>query len=73
MKMLISLLLALVMALSLTTVFAEDAADWTKVQYAAAADIRTELAGDYTGKTVILHSNDVHGQIDGYAWIAGLK
>ncbi len=73
MKKLISLLLALVMALSLTTVFAEDAADWTKAQYAAAADIRTELAGDYTGKTVILHSNDVHGQIDGYAWIAGLK
>ena len=27
----------------------------------------------YTGKTVILHSNDVHGAIDGYAWIAELE
>ena len=25
------------------------------------------------GKTVILHSNDVHGAIDGYAYMAGLK
>ncbi len=28
---------------------------------------------DLTGKTVILHSNDVHGQIDGYAYITALK
>ena len=27
----------------------------------------------YAGKTVILHSNDVHGAIDGYAWIAELE
>jgi len=27
---------------------------------------------DYTGKTVILHSNDVHGAIDGYAYMAGM-
>ena len=27
----------------------------------------------YKGKTVILHSNDVHGALDGYAYIAGLK
>ena len=26
---------------------------------------------DFTGKTIILHSNDVHGQIDGYAYMAG--
>lgn len=32
-----------------------------------------ELADDYTGKTVILQSNDVHGKIDGYANIAGLR
>ena len=32
-----------------------------------------ELADDYTGKTVILHSNDVHGNIAGYANIAGLR
>lgn len=30
-------------------------------------------AGDYEGKIVILHSNDVHGAIQGYAYIAGLK
>lgn len=28
---------------------------------------------DLEGKTVILHSNDVHGAIDGYAYIAQLK
>lgn len=27
---------------------------------------------NFTGKTVILHSNDVHGALDGYACIAGL-
>ena len=27
----------------------------------------------FAGKTVILHSNDVHGAIDGYAYMAGLK
>ena len=30
-------------------------------------------AADYLGKVVILHSNDVHGAIDGYAKIAGLR
>ena len=72
MKKIVSLLLALCLALSLSMAFAEDA-DWTMAQFAAAADIRTTLAADYTGKTVILHSNDVHGQVDGYAWIAGLR
>lgn len=28
---------------------------------------------DYTGKTIILHSNDVHGALDGYTYIRGLK
>ncbi len=32
-----------------------------------------DLADDYTGKTVILQSNDVHGALDGYQYIAGLK
>ena len=31
------------------------------------------LAEDYTGKTVILQSNDVHGEIVGYQYIAGLR
>ena len=29
--------------------------------------------GEYAGKTVILHSNDVHGAIMGYAYITALK
>ena len=72
MKKIVSLLLALCIMLSLSLSFAEEE-DWTGEQFAAAADIRTVTAGDYTGKTVILHSNDVHGQVDGYAWIAGLR
>ena len=32
-----------------------------------------DTAGGYAGKTVILHSNDVHGEIMGYAYIAALK
>ena len=28
---------------------------------------------DYTGKTIILHTNDVHGALEGYTYIAGLK
>ncbi len=71
MKKWISLLLALCLLLTMTSAFAEG--DWTAAEFRAAADVRTELASDYTGKTVILHSNDVHGQIDGYAYIAGLK
>ena len=75
MKKWFSLFLALVMLFTVTSVFAEGAeeADWSAAEYAAHADIRNELAKDYTGKTVILHSNDVHGQIDGYAYIAGLR
>ena len=29
--------------------------------------------GEYAGKTVILHSNDVHGAIEGYSYISALK
>ena len=75
MKKLLALVLALAMVLSMASAFADDAqaADWTAEDYAAHADIRLELEKDYTGKTVILHSNDVHGQLDGYAYIAGLR
>ena len=34
--------------------------------------VRTVNA-DYAGKTFILHSNDVHGQIDGYAYMTALR
>ncbi len=72
MKKLLSLVLALALALTMTFAFAEDA-DWSAADYAANAYLCFELSKDYTGKTVILHSNDVHGQIDGYAYIAGLR
>ena len=38
--------------------------------YAANAKI---VSNDYSGKTVILHSNDVHGALDGYAYMAQVK
>ena len=64
-RAILALLMALVLSLSLGFgVFADPS---------YTADIRTELAEDYTGKTVILHSNDVHGEIAGYAYIAGLR
>ena len=58
-KKLLALLLALILALSVVPALAD---------YPAAV-----FPTDYTGKTVILHSNDVHGAIDGYAYIAWLR
>ena len=29
--------------------------------------------GQYYGKTVVLHSNDVHGELEGYAKMAALR
>ena len=64
----LSLILALVMALSLTSAaLAESLVEDYPVK------LVTDFAADYTGKTVILHTNDVHGQVDGYAYIAALK
>ncbi len=67
-KKILSLALASTLALSAGAAFA----DWGEAEYEAAAKICTEFGEDYTGKTVILHSNDVHGQVDGYAYIAAL-
>ena len=43
--------------------------------YDAVSDIKTiaDVPADLTGKTVILHSNDVHGAIGCYAYIASVK
>ena len=59
----LSLILALVMSLSVSVMAA----------YPAEKKTLADLPEDLTGKTVILHTNDVHGQIDGYAYIAALK
>lgn len=37
------------------------------------ADIRELPSGDYTGKTVIIHSNDVHGALEGYAMMTAMR
>ncbi|WP_408070735.1 bifunctional metallophosphatase/5'-nucleotidase [Butyrivibrio sp. JL13D10] len=43
--------------------------------YDVKSDIRAfvEVQNDLSGKTIILHSNDVHGAIEGYAYVAALK
>ena len=60
--------LATVLALALLLAFAVPAS--AAYDYAANAKI---VNSDYSGKTVILHSNDVHGALDGYAYMAQVK
>ena len=66
-KKLLSLLLVLALALTMSTVAlaAENYGDLLPA-------VKT-IPADYTGKTIILHSNDVHGQLDGYACMPALK
>lgn len=60
MRKFLSVLLAMAMVLSLSvTIFA--------------ADTDSEAKAEMAGKTVILHTNDVHGAIEGYAYITALK
>ncbi len=68
MRKFLSVLLAMTMVLSLTvTGFAiEDTATTRE------PEVMTEEA-TMAGKTVILHTNDVHGAVEGYAYIAQLK
>ena len=68
MRKFLSVLLAMAMVLSLTvTGFAIEDTAATKEP-----EIMTEEA-TMAGKTVILHTNDVHGAVNGYAYIAQLK
>ena len=60
MRKFLSVLLAMAMVLSLTV---------TGLAADTAADAKAEMAG----KTVILHTNDVHGAVEGYAYITALK
>ena len=65
MKKLLSLFLVLALAFSLCVgVLAEET---------TAAEPSDETAGELAGQIVILHTNDVHGAIDGYAKVAALK
>ena len=68
MRKFLSVLLAMTMVLSLTvTGFAIEDTAATKEP-----EVMTEEA-TMAGKTVILHTNDVHGAVDGYAYISQLK
>lgn len=68
MRKFLSVLLAMAMVLSLTvTGFAIEDPAATKEP-----EVMTEEA-TMAGKTVILHTNDVHGAVNGYAYIAQLK
>ena len=68
MRKFLSVLLAMALVLSLTvTSFAIEDTATTR-----APEVMTEEA-TMAGKTVILHTNDVHGAIEGYAYITALK
>ena len=60
----------LAIVLSLILVFALAAPVYAEYDYAGNAKI---VYSSYEGKTVILHSNDVHGRLDGYAHMTALK
>ncbi|MCC8048053.1 MAG: 5'-nucleotidase C-terminal domain-containing protein [Oscillospiraceae bacterium] len=65
-RKLLAVTLALCMVFSLSVGVMADDEETTEVE-------PFTVEGDYTGTTVILHSNDVHGAITGYASIAALK
>ena len=68
----LALLLAMVMAFSLTiTAFAEGE-DAETTETPSVEETEGESV-EYNGTIVILHTNDVHGAIDGYAKVAALK
>ena len=66
-----------VLTLALALVFALSVAFVPKTAYAydGAADVRavSSISNDLTGKTIILHTNDVHGAVDKYAKVTALK
>ena len=66
------------MTLAVTTVFtvpvsANDVGDTFKATIKTHASLFNGKSDQYSGKVVILHSNDVHGQIDGYAYVSELE
>ena len=76
MKKILSSILVLVMIFALAvTAFADEVSDGANGVDGLVTDSApvVTLAANYAGKTVILHSNDVHGAVTGYAYMAGLK
>ncbi len=66
-RKLLALVLAAVLALAVCLPALADMGD---DDYAAVAKV---IKTNYAGKTIILHSNDVHGAIEGYAYIPTLR
>ena len=65
-------------SVALTAVFsfpvsANDVGDTFKATIKTHATVFNGKSDQYSGKTVILHTNDVHGQIDGYAYVKELE
>ena len=70
----LSLILALIMTFSLSiSASAAVTVEWDKDRYATEATKIDKVPADLSGKTVILHTNDVHGAIGQYAKLAALK
>ena len=73
-RRLLALLLTLVMAFSLSvSASAAVTVEWSKERYEEAATKIDKVPADLSGKTVILHTNDVHGAVAQYAKVAALK
>lgn len=68
-KRVITLVLALAMIISMAFM------PTTAYAYEAKANVKSvaEIPADLSGKTVILHTNDVHGAVEGYAQVAALR
>lgn len=66
---------ALSFLLALALVLTCNATALTAQAYNAVAEVKTiaDVPADLSGKTIILHSNDVHGAIGRYAYIASVK
>ncbi|MBE5827660.1 MAG: bifunctional metallophosphatase/5'-nucleotidase [Butyrivibrio sp.] len=66
---------ALSFLLALAMVLTTGATALTAYAYDPVAEIKTiaDVPADLSGKTIILHSNDVHGAIGRYAYIASVK
>ena len=65
-KKLLSLLLVLALVLAMGSAALAD-------YYSNLFPVTKTESSNFTGKTVILHSNDVHGAIDGYAYMPALR
>ncbi|MBO4359446.1 MAG: metallophosphoesterase [Eubacteriaceae bacterium] len=73
-KRFLSILVVILMLFSvMPAVYAEDIDPAPETESETADRGAASSEGTYAGKVIILHTNDVHGAIDKYAYVAGLK